>query len=73
MGYVEASQGMRRFRSRLFNPIVPTIKNVGLWGPKIRQAYTSMGIIGFADVDTVAFERDDERIAAEFDARRAGQ
>ena len=29
-----------------------------------------MGIIGFADIDTAALERDDERIAAEFDARR---
>jgi hypothetical protein len=71
--FVDASQGMREFRSRLFNRIVPTVKNIGLWGPKIRRAYAQMGIIGFADTDAAALERDDERIAAEFDARRDGQ
>jgi hypothetical protein len=70
--YVERSEGMREFRSRLFNRIVPTVKNIGLWGPKIRHAYSQMGIIGFADVDTVAMERADEQIAADFDAKRAG-
>ncbi len=70
--YVEQSEGMREFRSRLFNRIVPTVKNIGLWGPKIRHAYSQMGIIGFADVDTVAMEQADEQIAADFDAKRAG-
>ena len=71
--YVDASQGMREFRSRLFTRIVPTIKSIGLWGQKIRHAYSHMGIIGFADTDIAALEREDERIAAEFDARRGGQ
>ena len=68
--YVEQSEGMREFRSRLFNRIVPTVKNIGLWGPKIQKAYTAMGIIGFADVDTIALEKADEQIAADFDAKR---
>src|SRR5437867_7788172 len=51
VGYVESSQLMRQFRSLLFSRIVPTIKDIGLWGPKIRRAYSNMGIIGFADVD----------------------
>jgi hypothetical protein len=68
--YVDESQSMREFRSRLFNRIVPTVKNIGLWGPKIRKAYSDMGIIGFAEVDTAEMERADEQIAAEFDARR---
>jgi hypothetical protein len=70
VGYVEQSEDMRRFRSQLFTRIVPTIKDIGLWGPKIRRAYANMGIIGFADVDSEALMRDDERIAQEFDARR---
>jgi hypothetical protein len=70
VAYVEASQMMREFRSRLFTRIVPTIKDIGLWGPKIRRAYANMGIIGFADVDSEALMRDDERVAEEFDARR---
>ncbi|HZP43357.1 MAG TPA: ferritin-like domain-containing protein [Candidatus Binatia bacterium] len=71
VGWVEASQTMREFRSRLFTRIVPTIKAIGLWGPKIRRAYSNMGIIGFADVDSEALARDDERVAAEFDERRS--
>src|SRR5947199_115311 len=61
VGYVESSQMMRQFRSLLFSRIVPTIKDIGLWGPKIRRAYSNMGIIGFADVDTEQLTREDER------------
>ena len=48
---------------------MPTIKDIGLWGPKIRRAYSNMGIIGFADVDAEALQANDERVAQEFDAR----
>jgi hypothetical protein len=70
IGYVESSEDMRRFRSALFTRIVPTIKDIGLWGPKIRRAYSNMGIIGFADVDAEGLMRADERVAEEFDSRR---
>ena len=70
VGYVESSPMMRDFRSLLFSRIVPTIKDIGLWGPKIRRAYSNMGIIGFADVDTEQLAREDEQIAEQFDARR---
>ena len=70
VGYVESSQLMREFRSMLFSRIVPTIKDIGLWGPKIRRAYANMGILGFADIDTEALAENDERVAEEFDARR---
>ena len=67
--YVEGSEDMRRFRSQLFMRIVPTIKDIGLWGNKIRRAYANMGILGFADVDTDQMMADDERIAEEFDKK----
>ena len=67
--YVDSSEELRKFRSRLFTRIVPTIKEIGLWGPKIRRAYANMGIIGFADADTDALAREDERVAGEFDRR----
>jgi hypothetical protein len=70
MAYVDGSQNMREFRSRLFSRIVPTMKEIGLWGPKIRRAYANMGIIGFADVDFEQMANDDERVATEFDTRR---
>jgi len=71
VGYVEASEMMRSFRSGLFSRIVPTIKDIGLWGPKVRRAYSNMGILGYADVDTEELARNDEQVAQRFDARRA--
>ena len=70
VGYVERSEMMRQFRSTLFSRIVPTIKDIGLWGPKIRRAHANMGILGFAEIDTQALAENDERVAEEFDARR---
>jgi hypothetical protein len=71
VGYVEASAEMRLFRSHLFTRIVPTIKDIGLWGSKIRRAYANMGVLGFADVDAEGLMRNDERVAEEFDRRQA--
>ena len=71
VGYVDASEGMREFRSRLFSRIVPAIRDIGLWGPRIRRAYSNMGIIGFADIDLEALTKEDELKAEQFDAMRA--
>src|SRR5262250_1490939 len=67
--YVDSSEELRNFRSRLFTRIVPAMKDIGLWGDKIRRAYANMGIIGFADIDTEALSREDERVAQEYDQR----
>ncbi len=71
VAYVEDSQVMREFRRRLFSRIVPTIKDIGLWGPKIRRAYANMGVLEYAETDAEGLREEDERVAAEFDARRA--
>ncbi len=68
VAYVDRSGEMREFRSRLFSRIVPAMKDIGLWGPKIRRAYSHMGIIGFADVDLDALTKEDERLAETFDS-----
>ncbi len=68
VAYVDRSGEMREFRSRLFTRIVPAMKDIGLWGPKIRRAYSHMGIIGFADVDLDALTKEDERLAETFDS-----
>ena len=60
---------MREFQSRLFSRIVPTIKNIGLWGPKIRRAYSSMGVMAFAELDSEELMANDEKVAKEFDER----
>src|SRR6185369_12167330 len=70
-GYVDRSEMMKLYRSSLFMRIVPTIKDIGLWGPRIQKAYGEMGILGFADVDGEALGQQDEDIALEIDRRRA--
>jgi hypothetical protein len=62
---------MQNYRSALFSRIVPVIRDVGLWGPKIRKGYETMGILGFAETDLDAMSGRDEQVAREFDARRA--
>src|SRR5262245_25066635 len=69
--YMQESDFMRRYRTALFTRIVPAMKDIGLWGDKIRAAYADMGILGFADADLAALGQSDERVAEEFDARRA--
>ena len=68
---VQSSERMKVFRTRLFTRIVPTIKDIGLWGPRIRKAYADMGVMSYADVDAEGLLAKDEQVAADFDARRA--
>jgi hypothetical protein len=65
--YVEHSELQRTFRSYLFMRIVPILKDIGLWGPRIRAAFTDMGVIGFADNDIDEEMASDEAAAEEFD------
>ncbi len=60
---------MKLFRSRLFSRIVPTVKDIGLWGPKVQEAFAAMGAIGFAETDATAMLDNDSRVADEFDAK----
>src|SRR4030095_15028905 len=69
MQYVDRSEMMRMYRSNLFTRIVPTIKEIGLWGPRVQKAYADMGILGFADTDVEALGRHDEEVAQDFDRR----
>ena len=68
--YLEQSELMRLFRTNLFTRIVPTVKEIGLWGPKIQKAYANMGVIGFADIDLEAVMAHDEDVAMSMDERR---
>ncbi|MGH9885270.1 MAG: ferritin-like domain-containing protein [bacterium] len=67
---VEHSDMMKQFRRRLFTRIVPTVKDIGLWGDRVRKAYEDMGVLEFADVDTAALLENDNRVAEEFDAKQ---
>jgi len=69
--FVDASETMREFRKMLFSRIVPTIKDIGLWGAKVQKAFGDMGVIGFADVDVAALSAADEAVGDQYDAQRA--
>src|SRR6266576_2342619 len=63
------SESMKLFRSRLFSRIVPTVKDIGLWGPKVQEAFAAMGAIEFAKTDAAALLDNDARVAEDFDAK----
>jgi hypothetical protein len=67
---VEHSDMMVQFRRRLFTRIVPTVKDIGLWGSRVRRAYEDMGVMEFAEVDSASILDNDNRVAEEFDARQ---
>jgi hypothetical protein len=69
--YVNTSEIQRTFRGFLFMRIVPILKDIGLWGPRITKAFEDMGVIGFADADIDAAMAEDEQVADELDVRLA--
>ncbi len=71
IAHTDQSPVMQHYRQMLFTRIVPIVKDIGLWGPKIRAAYADMGVLTYADTDIDALQADDERVAAEFDQRQA--
>jgi hypothetical protein len=48
--HVERSEILRSYRRMLFSRIVPTIRDIGLWGPRVRDAYEKMGVLSFASL-----------------------
>jgi hypothetical protein len=68
--YVESSEMMQNFRKMLFSRIVPTIKDLGLWGQKVRAAFEDMGVIEFQDLSPDDLSAADEQIAQDLDRSR---
>jgi P-aminobenzoate N-oxygenase AurF len=65
-----SSETMALFRKRLFTRIVPTVKDIGLWGERVQKAFADMGAIEFAEADSEQLLEHDNRVAQEFDAAR---
>lgn len=68
VGWIEDSGYMHRYRAELFRRIVPIVRSIGLWGPKVRDAYARMGLLEFAESEVDVLMAEDERIARSFDA-----
>jgi len=45
------------------------VRDIGLWGPRVRKAFEDLGAIQFADRDSAAMLEDDNRVAEEHDAK----
>jgi para-aminobenzoate N-oxygenase AurF len=71
LDYVEHSEMMKQFRKMLFSRIVPIVKDIGLFGPRVRAAFEKLGVIEFQDLDPDALSASDEEIAAEMEKRMA--
>ncbi|WP_157245845.1 ferritin-like domain-containing protein [Nonomuraea typhae] len=70
MEAVDKSDYLRLFRSLLFSRIVPCVKDIGLWSPRLQQAYAEMGVLDMAGQSLDTLMRQDEEIAEKLDELR---
>src|SRR5579863_2268437 len=68
--FTDKSPVQQAFRSLLFTRIVPCVKDIGLWGPKVRHAFADLGVLSAADGDLEQLMAADEQIAEEVDERK---
>ena len=71
IAFTDKSPTQLAFRNLLFSRIVPCVKDIGLWGPKVQQAYVDLGVIDAASSDLDALMRDDEEIADRMEREHA--
>jgi hypothetical protein len=71
--FTDRSATQQAFRQLLFSRIVPCVKDIGLWGPKVRHAYADLGVIDAASCDLEALMRDDEDIAERMEREHAAE
>jgi hypothetical protein len=69
--WIRESGFQRAWAAGLFSRIVPTIRAVGLWGVKVQQAYSKMGVLPFGDSSLEELAAEDERRAAALEAGHA--
>jgi hypothetical protein len=71
--FVGNSQAQIQFRNLLFTRIVPTLKDIGLYGEGVQRAFADMGVSGYASVDLDEVSAADQRAANEIDEERRRQ
>ena len=49
---------------------MPCVRDVGLWGDRVRSAYEKMGVLDNAKADLEALMKQDEEIAEKVDEER---
>ncbi|MFF7549779.1 ferritin-like domain-containing protein [Streptomyces canus] len=68
--YAERSEFLALFRQLLFSRIVPCVKDIGLWGKRLQQAYVDMGVFEMGNSNLDLLMAQDEEIAEKLDAER---
>jgi hypothetical protein len=68
--YMDRGPRTRAFRSHLFSRIVPCVRDVGLWSPRVQSAFADMGVLDMASRDLDAVLRADEDEAERLDAEK---
>jgi hypothetical protein len=63
MESVANSPYFKLFQSLLFSRIAPCVKDIGLFGPKVQNAFADMGVLDMAGVDLPALMKQDEDLA----------
>jgi hypothetical protein len=66
----EKSEFLHLFRKLLFSRIVPCVKDIGLWGPRLQKAYVDLGVFDLGDSNLDLLMTQDEEIAERLDAER---
>jgi hypothetical protein len=68
--FTEQSEFLHLFRKLLFSRIVPCVKDIGLWGPRLQKAYLDMGVFDLGDSNLDLLMSQDEEIAERLDGER---
>ena len=63
------SKQMKSFRGRLFSRVVPTVKDIGLWGERVQKAFVEMGVMEYAKIDVTEQLENDGKVADDFDKK----
>jgi len=67
---IDQSEFSQMFRKLLFSRIVPCVRDIGLWGPRLQQAYADMGVLQMSAQDLDTLMGADEELADKLDAQR---
>ncbi|MEU6030348.1 ferritin-like domain-containing protein [Streptomyces tauricus] len=68
--YTEQSEFLALFRQLLFSRIVPCVRDIGLWGKRLQQAYVDMGVFDMGNSNLDLLMSQDEELAEKLDADR---
>jgi hypothetical protein len=63
------SKQMASFRGRLFSRVVPTVKDIGLWGERVQKTFAEMGVMEYANIDVTEQLANDGKVADDFDKK----